>query len=59
MFRQIYRLTYRYIPFVNLMVSTTGIMFQTTVLYPWHETLSKELRLLKDVKDVNVQRIII
>jgi len=47
-------------PFVNFAVSFTALTFQTTVLYPWHEELSKELKLLKETKDLkSVKRIVI
>jgi hypothetical protein len=50
----------RYMPFVNFAVSLTALTFQTTVLYPWHEELSKELKLLKETKDLkSVKRIVI
>lgn len=57
LFIHLFRRTHRYVPYVNLAVSTTGLVFQTTVLYPWNEQLSKELKGLRDVKDV--KRIII
>ena len=37
----------RYLPFCNFVVAITGVMFQTTVLYPWHKQLSKELAEIK------------
>jgi hypothetical protein len=52
MFRYLFRRTHRYVPFVNLAVSTTCLIFQTTVLYPWNEKLSKELSDIKDVKQI-------
>jgi hypothetical protein len=32
--RHLFRRTQRYIPFVNLAISTTGLLFQTTIMYP-------------------------
>jgi hypothetical protein len=33
----------KHLPFINLAVTTTALTFQTTVLYPWHNKLSKQL----------------
>jgi hypothetical protein len=52
MIRRLFRRANRYMPFVNFAVSFTALTFQTTVLYPWHEELSKELKLLKETKDL-------
>ncbi|EMD34599.1 hypothetical protein CERSUDRAFT_116765 [Gelatoporia subvermispora B] len=37
-----------YLPYVNLAIATSALIFQTTVLYPWHEELDTGFRKLKD-----------
>jgi len=32
----------RYLPIVALVISMCALIFQVTVLYPWHEELSRE-----------------
>ena len=32
----------RWIPFIALVLSICALTFQVTVLYPWHEELSRE-----------------
>jgi hypothetical protein len=34
------------LPFINLAVSTTALLFQTTILNPWHNKISKEIQSL-------------
>jgi hypothetical protein len=35
-----------YLPFANFIISGTALYFQTNVLYPWHNDLSKDIRKL-------------
>ena len=37
----------RYIILSNITIAVTSLGFQTTVLYPWHEELSKDIRRLE------------
>ena len=32
-----------FFPIVNFIVSSTGLYFQTTVLLPWHNEISKQI----------------
>ncbi len=36
----------KWIPLIALIVSLIALTFQTTVLYPWHLELSRELKTL-------------
>ncbi|OCH84971.1 hypothetical protein OBBRIDRAFT_798636 [Obba rivulosa] len=38
----------RCLPYVNLAIATSALVFQTTVLYPWHEELDAGFRKLKE-----------
>ncbi len=33
---------------LSLVVSCSALLFQTTVLYPWHVTLSKQMKRLEN-----------
>jgi len=37
-----------YLPYLNLAIGTSALVFQTTVLYPWHEELDAGFRKLKE-----------
>ncbi|WVW82678.1 hypothetical protein I302_104689 [Kwoniella bestiolae CBS 10118] len=37
----------RALPYVNFIVATSALLFQTTVLFPWHHVLSDEFERLK------------
>jgi hypothetical protein len=37
------------VPLINLAVTTTALAFQTNVLYPWHNEISKELKEIKEI----------
>jgi hypothetical protein len=43
MFRRINK----YLPLCNFMISSTAFFFQTTVLLPWHNEISKKIDLLE------------
>jgi len=34
---------YKKLPFLNLVIATSALTFQLTILYPWHNQLSKQL----------------
>ncbi|KAJ7140722.1 hypothetical protein C8R44DRAFT_866420 [Mycena epipterygia] len=36
------------LPYVNFVVATSALIFQTTVLYPWHYQLDDAFHVLKD-----------
>ncbi len=38
---------HHYLPYFNLLVGSTALTFQVTVLYPWHNELDREFKLLK------------
>ena len=38
----------KYLFLTNLSIATTSLMFQVTVLYPWHGQISKELNNLSN-----------
>ena len=38
-----YRKLYRKMPFINFAISSCALLFQTTVLYPWHKELSLQI----------------
>ncbi|KAJ6608117.1 hypothetical protein B0H10DRAFT_1816507 [Mycena sp. CBHHK59/15] len=35
------------LPYINFVVATSALAFQTTVLYPWHYQLEKQFHVLK------------
>ncbi|WWC60728.1 uncharacterized protein I303_103304 [Kwoniella dejecticola CBS 10117] len=37
----------RALPYVNFIVASSALLFQTTVLYPWHHILSDDFEKLK------------
>ncbi|OBZ77533.1 hypothetical protein A0H81_02728 [Grifola frondosa] len=37
-----------YLPYFNLTIATSALIFQTTVLYPWHEELDASFHKLKE-----------
>ena len=47
----------RYLPITSFCVSTTALIFQLTVLYPWHHELDAEFKRLKHVKDLQEERL--
>jgi hypothetical protein len=47
----------RYLPITSFVVSCTALMFQLTVLYPWHHELDAEFKQLKQVKDHQDQKL--
>ncbi|KAJ7035066.1 hypothetical protein C8F04DRAFT_1259428 [Mycena alexandri] len=52
------------LPYVNFVVATSALAFQTTVLYPWHYQLDagfhhlkdEQAGMLKDYHDVKIRR---
>ncbi|KAJ7608612.1 hypothetical protein DFH06DRAFT_1245925 [Mycena polygramma] len=52
------------LPYVNFVVATSALVFQTTVLYPWHHQLDaafhvlkdEQARMLREYHEVKVQR---
>ena len=34
---------YKKLPFLNLLIATSALTFQLTVLYPWHKKLNNQL----------------
>lgn len=38
----------RWLPYVNFAVAASALIFQTTVLYPWHEELDHAFKKMKD-----------
>jgi len=36
-----------FLPYLNFTITTVALVFQTTVLYPWHHELDAEFRLMK------------
>jgi hypothetical protein len=47
----------RYLPITSFCVSMTALIFQITVLYPWHHELDAEFKRLKHVKDLQEERL--
>ena len=41
----------RYLPITSLIVGASALMFQTMVLYPWHNELDTEFKRLKELKE--------
>lgn len=41
----------RYLPITSLIIGSSALLFQITVLYPWHNELDMEFKKLKDLKD--------
>ncbi|KAJ7731314.1 hypothetical protein DFH07DRAFT_755762 [Mycena maculata] len=38
----------KFLPYVNFVVTSSALVFQTTVLYPWHHQLDAGFHILKD-----------
>lgn len=38
----------RWLPYLNFTVAVSALGFQTGVLYPWHEELDREFKVLKE-----------
>jgi len=34
---------YKHLPLLNFIISSTALTFQVSVLYPWHEEISKKM----------------
>ena len=47
----------KYLPITSFCVSMTALIFQITVLYPWHNELDAEFKRLKHVKDLQEERL--
>ncbi|KAE9395188.1 hypothetical protein BT96DRAFT_923014 [Gymnopus androsaceus JB14] len=53
------------LPYLNFTIATSALVFQTTVLYPWHHELEaafnklkqEQLEVLKDFHEVKLGRI--
>ncbi|KAI0084177.1 hypothetical protein BDY19DRAFT_973488 [Irpex rosettiformis] len=53
-----------FLPYLNFVIATAALGFQTTVLYPWHHTLDDEFkklkleqsRMLKELHDAKLQK---
>jgi len=41
----------RVLPVLNFCISSTALLFQTTVLYPWHNEISKQINNLETHKN--------
>lgn len=41
----------RYLPITSFIIGSSALIFQTTVLYPWHNDLDAEFKQLKDQKE--------
>lgn len=41
----------RYLPITSFAVGASALMFQTMVLYPWHNELDTEFKRLKELKE--------
>lgn len=41
----------KYLPIISFVVGTSALIFQTTVLYPWHNELEQEFKRLKEQKE--------
>jgi hypothetical protein len=48
----------RYLPITSFVVSCSALLFQITVLFPWHHELDAEFKRLKQVKEHQEQRLI-
>jgi hypothetical protein len=44
----------KWIPLVSLVVGLCALTFQITVLYPWHEELSREFHILAKAVKVSL-----
>jgi hypothetical protein len=47
----------RYLPITSFIVGSTALIFQTTVLYPWHHELDAEFKKLKELKEHQDQKL--
>jgi hypothetical protein len=46
--RYLFRRSQRYVPFVNLAISTTALSFQTTIMYPRLQENRGYIKIYKD-----------
>ena len=42
---------YKHLPLVNFVIASTALAFQSKVLYPWHNKLSKQLMVVENKID--------
>ena len=46
----------RMLPYVNFAIASTALIFQVTVLYPWHEKLEQDFIQLKHEQEEELKR---
>lgn len=47
---------FKYLPVVNFVIATSALIFQTTVLYPWHHEIDRSHHALKEKLDSYLDR---
>jgi hypothetical protein len=47
----------RLLPISGFIVGSSALLFQTTMLYPWHEELDTEFKRLKELKEQQDRRL--
>jgi hypothetical protein len=47
----------KYLPIISFVVGSSALLFQTTVLYPWHNELDNDLKRLKYQKEQQDQKL--
>lgn len=47
----------KYLPITSFAISMSALIFQLTVLYPWHHELDAEFKRLVHVKDLQEERL--
>ena len=44
---------YKKLPILNFIIASSALAFQTTILYPWHNDISKQINNLEAKIDKN------
>ena len=45
----------KFLPIINLVISSTALVFQTRVLYPWHNNLNQKFNKLNEKIDILIK----
>ena len=46
---------FKYLPIVNFFIATSALVFQTTVLFPWHHQLDSDFKALEEKHKAKLQ----
>jgi hypothetical protein len=46
----------KFLPYINFVVASSALVFQTAVLYPWHKKLDEDFYILKDEQNAKLAK---